>query len=69
MPAEMSLAQRVVLVNSAVLLIASLALALGPATVSAPIHADQLLVLLAAVVATMAATSCSSGARSRRCSA
>ena len=55
MPAEMSLAQRVVLVNSAVLLIAFLALALGPVTVSAPIHTDQLLVLLAGVVATMAA--------------
>jgi two-component system, NarL family, sensor histidine kinase UhpB len=55
MPAEMSLAQRVVLVNSAVLLIAFLALALGPATVSAPIHSNELLVLLAGVVATMAA--------------
>ena len=42
-------------VNSAVLLIACLALALGPATVSAPIHRSELLVLLAGVVATMGA--------------
>ena len=51
----MSLARRVVLLNSAVLLIACLALALGPATVSSPIHPRELLVLLAGVVATMGA--------------
>ena len=55
MPAEMSLAQRVVLLNSAVLLIAFLALALGPVTVHAPIHTNELLVLTAGVVATMGA--------------
>jgi two-component system, NarL family, sensor histidine kinase UhpB len=55
MPAEMSLARRVVLLNSAVLLIACLALALGPATVSSPVHPRELLVLLAGVVATMGA--------------
>ena len=51
----MSLARRVVLVNSAVLIAACLALALGPATVSAPIHRRELLVLLAGLLATMAA--------------
>jgi len=55
MPAEMSLARRVVLLNSAVLLIACLALALGPATVSSPVHPRELVVLLAGVVATMGA--------------
>ena len=55
MPAEMSLAQRVVLLNSAVLLIAFLALALGPVTVHAPIHTNELLVLTAGVAATMGA--------------
>jgi two-component system, NarL family, sensor histidine kinase UhpB len=49
----MSLAWRVVLLNSAVLLVASLALALGPATVSSPIHPRELLVLLLGVVAAM----------------
>jgi two-component system sensor histidine kinase UhpB len=49
----MSLAWRVVLLNSAVMLAASLALALGPATVSTPVHTRELLVLLAGVVATM----------------
>jgi two-component system, NarL family, sensor histidine kinase UhpB len=51
----MSLARRVVLLNSAVLIAACLALALGPATVSAPIHRRELLVLLAGLLATMAA--------------
>ena len=51
----MSLARRVVLLNSTVLLIACLALALGPATVSTPVHPRELLVLLVGVVATMAA--------------
>jgi two-component system sensor histidine kinase UhpB len=51
----MSLAWRVVLLNSAVMLVASLALALGPATVSTPVHSRELLVLLAGVVATMGA--------------
>jgi two-component system sensor histidine kinase UhpB len=51
----MSLARRVVLLNSAVLIVACLALALGPATVSAPIHRRELLVLLAGLLATMAA--------------
>jgi two-component system sensor histidine kinase UhpB len=55
MPPEMSLAQRVVLLNSAVLLVACLALALGPATVSSPIHTRELLVLLAGLIATMGA--------------
>jgi two-component system, NarL family, sensor histidine kinase UhpB len=51
----MSLAWRVVLLNSAVMLVASLALALGPATVSTPVHSRELLVLLVGVVATMGA--------------
>ena len=49
----MSLAWRVVLLNSAVLLVASLALALGPATVSSPIDPRELVVLLLGVVAAM----------------
>jgi two-component system, NarL family, sensor histidine kinase UhpB len=52
---ELSLTRRVTLVNSAVLLIACLALALGPATVSSPIHLRELVVLLAGLVATMGA--------------
>jgi two-component system sensor histidine kinase UhpB len=52
---EMSLAWRVVLLNSAVMLAAVLALALGPATVSTPVHTRELFVLLAGVVATMGA--------------
>ena len=51
----MSLARRVALLNSAVLIVACLALALGPATVSAPIHLRELVVLLAGLVATMGA--------------
>jgi two-component system, NarL family, sensor histidine kinase UhpB len=51
----MSLPRRVVLLNSAVLLVACLALALGPATVSSPIHVRELVVLLAGLVATMVA--------------
>jgi len=51
----MSLARRVALLNSAVLAVACLALALGPATVSAPIHLRELVVLLAGLVATMGA--------------
>jgi two-component system, NarL family, sensor histidine kinase UhpB len=51
----MSLARRVVLLNSAVLLVASLALALGPATVSSPVRPRELVVLLAGLVATMGA--------------
>jgi two-component system, NarL family, sensor histidine kinase UhpB len=51
----MSLARRVALLNSAVLAVACLALALGPATVSAPIHLRELVVLLAGLAATMAA--------------
>ena len=51
----MSLAWRVVLLNSALMLGASLALALGPATVSTPVHTRELLVLLAGVLATMGA--------------
>jgi two-component system sensor histidine kinase UhpB len=51
----MSLARRVVLLNSAVLLVACLALALGPATVSTPVHPRELLALLAGLVATMGA--------------
>jgi two-component system, NarL family, sensor histidine kinase UhpB len=52
----MSLAWRVVLLNSAVLLAAALALALGPATVSSPVHARELFVLLVGVVAAMCAS-------------
>ena len=55
MRSEMSLARRVALLNSAVLAVACLALALGPATVSAPIHLRELVVLLAGLVATMGA--------------
>jgi two-component system sensor histidine kinase UhpB len=62
----MSLAWRVVLLNSAVMLVAVLALALGPATVSTPVHARELVVLLVGVVAP---TSCSCGTRSPRCGA
>jgi two-component system, NarL family, sensor histidine kinase UhpB len=51
----MSLAWRVVLLNSAVVFVASLALALGPATVSTPVHTRELLVLLVGVLATMGA--------------
>jgi two-component system sensor histidine kinase UhpB len=51
----MSLARRVALLNSTVLAVACLALALGPATVSAPIHLRELVVLLAGLVATMGA--------------
>jgi two-component system, NarL family, sensor histidine kinase UhpB len=49
------LAWRVVLLNSVVMLAACLALALGPATVSSPVRAGELVVLLLGVVATMAA--------------
>jgi two-component system sensor histidine kinase UhpB len=52
----MSLAWRVVLLNSAVLLVASLALALGPATVSSPIHVRELIVLMAGMVVAMCAS-------------
>jgi two-component system, NarL family, sensor histidine kinase UhpB len=52
---EISLAWRVVLLNSVVMLAACLALALGPATVSSPVRAGELVVLLLGVVATMAA--------------
>jgi two-component system, NarL family, sensor histidine kinase UhpB len=55
MASDMSLARRVTLLNSAVLLVACLALALGPATVSAPIRLRELLVLLPGLAATMAA--------------
>jgi two-component system, NarL family, sensor histidine kinase UhpB len=51
----MSLARHVVLVNSAVLLVACLALALGPATVSSPVHPRELLALSAGLVATVGA--------------
>jgi two-component system sensor histidine kinase UhpB len=50
---ELSLAWRVVFVNSAVLLVACLALALGPATVSTPVHPRELLVLFVGLVITM----------------
>jgi two-component system sensor histidine kinase UhpB len=49
----MSLAWRVVFVNSAVLLVACLALALGPATVSSPVHPRELLVLFVGLAVTM----------------
>jgi two-component system, NarL family, sensor histidine kinase UhpB len=52
----MSLAWRVVLLNSAVLLVAAVALALGPATVSSPVHPRELLVLLVGVVAAVCAS-------------
>jgi two-component system, NarL family, sensor histidine kinase UhpB len=51
----MSLAWRVVLLNSAVMLGASLALALGPATVSTPVHTREVVVLFAGLVVTMGA--------------
>jgi len=50
-----SLAWRVVLLNSAVILVACLLLALGPATVSSPIHERELVVLLVGVAVTMGA--------------
>ena len=50
-----SLAWRVVLLNSVVVLVATLALALGPATVSAPVHTRELLVLLAGLAVTLGA--------------
>jgi two-component system sensor histidine kinase UhpB len=50
-----SLAWRVVLLNSVVVLVATLALALGPATVSAPVHAREALVLLAGLTVTLGA--------------
>ena len=50
-----SLAWRVVVLNSVVVLVATLALALGPATVSAPVHARELLVLLAGLTVTLGA--------------
>jgi len=52
---HMSLALRVVLVNSAVILVAVLALALGPATVSSPIHERELVVLFVGMAVTMGA--------------
>jgi two-component system sensor histidine kinase UhpB len=52
---SLPLAWRVVLVNSAVLVVGVLALALGPATVSAPIHVRELLVLLAGLAVAMVA--------------
>ena len=50
-----SLAGRVVLLNSAVMLTASLALALSPATVSTPVRTEELVVLLVGVGATLVA--------------
>lgn len=52
---DMSLAWRVVLLNSAVMLAAALVLALGPVTVSSPIHTRELFVLIVGVVVTMGA--------------
>jgi two-component system, NarL family, sensor histidine kinase UhpB len=50
-----SLVWRVVLLNSAVVLVATLALALGPATVSSPIHAREVAVLVGGLIVTLAA--------------
>jgi len=50
-----SLAWRVVVLNSVVVVVATLLLALGPATVSAPVHARELLVLLAGLTVTLGA--------------
>jgi two-component system, NarL family, sensor histidine kinase UhpB len=50
-----SLAWRVVLVNSVVMLVAALALALGPATVSSPVHTREAVVLVLGVCATLGA--------------
>jgi two-component system sensor histidine kinase UhpB len=49
----LSLTGRVLVLNSAAMIVACLALALGPATVSTPIHERELLVLLAGVTATI----------------
>jgi two-component system, NarL family, sensor histidine kinase UhpB len=51
----MSLAWRVVLLNSAVIFVASAALALGPATVSTPVRTREVLVLLVGAVVAMGA--------------
>jgi two-component system sensor histidine kinase UhpB len=51
----MSLAWQVVLLNSVVILVACVTLAVSPATVSTPIHMRELVVLLAGVLATTAA--------------
>jgi two-component system, NarL family, sensor histidine kinase UhpB len=49
----LSLTGRMLVLNSAAMILACLALALGPATVSTPIHERELLVLLAGVTATI----------------
>jgi two-component system, NarL family, sensor histidine kinase UhpB len=54
-PREMSLAWRVVALNSALILVACVTLAVSPATVSTPVHVRELVVLLAGVLATTAA--------------
>jgi len=51
---RMALTRRVLLLNSAVMLVACLVLALGPATVSTPVRDRELLVLLVGVAATIA---------------
>ena len=50
-----SLAWRVVLLNSLVVLVATLALALGPATVSTPLHTREAVTLLIGVCVTLGA--------------
>jgi two-component system sensor histidine kinase UhpB len=50
-----SLAWRVVLLNSLVVLVATLALALGPATVSTPLHTREAVTLLVGVCVTLGA--------------
>jgi two-component system, NarL family, sensor histidine kinase UhpB len=52
---DLPLVWRVVLANSAVMFLAFLALALGPITVSYPIHERELVVLVAGAIATMGA--------------
>jgi two-component system sensor histidine kinase UhpB len=52
----MSLAWRVVLLNAAVMIVGILALALGPATVSNPVHSRELVVLIAGLVVAMGIT-------------
>ena len=51
----MSLAWRVLLLNSAILVVAALVLALSPATISTPIEGGELVVLLVGVAVTVAA--------------
>src|SRR5688500_2831203 len=55
MPLGRSLTWRVLLLNSGVMVVASLTLAVGPATVSTPVRTEELVVLVGGVLATIAA--------------